>query len=159
MNNAGQTQGDELGWIKPLSYKSWSWIFNSTNSTGVIRYGALDIGVVPRCNSILNLMTLSGGIPGKSSGNTFGNSQTTWMSSNFLSTTWCKDALMRATIGRCRVTFPHTGEFWWTRLAAMSNMALWFFIQFIPRMTSIPCPLRMIRLVLNTLPDNSSGTF
>jgi hypothetical protein len=38
-------------------------------------------------------------------------------------------------------------------------MALCNFIQLIPMMTSIPCPLGMIRLVLNTLPDNSSGTF
>jgi hypothetical protein len=41
----------------------------------------------------------------------------------------------------------------------MSNMALCIFIQLIPRMTSIPCPLSIIRLVLNILPNNSSGTF
>jgi hypothetical protein len=38
-------------------------------------------------------------------------------------------------------------------------MALCNFIYLIPRMTSIPCPLRMIRFMLNTLPDHSSGTF
>jgi hypothetical protein len=41
----------------------------------------------------------------------------------------------------------------------MSKMALSNFIHLIPRMTSIPCPLRTTTLVLNTLPDNSSDTF
>jgi hypothetical protein len=66
---------------------------------------------------------------------------------------------MREIAERCRVTFPYMGEFRWTSLADMSNMALYPFIQFIPRMTYILCPLRMIRLLLNTLPDYSSGTF
>jgi hypothetical protein len=41
----------------------------------------------------------------------------------------------------------------------MSKMALCNFNHLIPRMTSIPCPLRTIRLVLNIILDNSSGTF
>jgi hypothetical protein len=60
---------------------------------------------------------------------------------------------------KMQVTFSYMGEFRWTSLADMSNMALCLFIQFIPRMTIIPCPIRMIRLVLNNLPNNSSGTF
>jgi hypothetical protein len=60
---------------------------------------------------------------------------------------------------KMQVTFPYMGEFRWTSLVDMSNMALCLFIQFIPRMTIIPCPIRMIRLVLNNLLNNSSGTF
>jgi hypothetical protein len=66
---------------------------------------------------------------------------------------------MREIAGRCMVTFPYTGKCRWTSLEAMSDMTLCNFIHLIPRMTSIPRPLRTIRLVLNTLPDNSSGTF
>jgi hypothetical protein len=66
---------------------------------------------------------------------------------------------MRAIAGRCRVTYPYTGEHRWTSLAATSKMALCIFIHLIPKIAYIPCPLRTIRLVLNTLPDNSSGTF
>jgi hypothetical protein len=43
-------------------------------------------------------------------------------------------------------TFPYMGEFRWTSLAAMSNMALCY-------------PIRIIMLVLNILPDNLSDTF
>jgi hypothetical protein len=57
------------------------------------------------------------------------------------------------------VMFPYKGEYRWIILVAMSKMALCNFIHLIPRMTSIPCPLRIIRLVLNTLPDNTSDTF
>jgi hypothetical protein len=66
---------------------------------------------------------------------------------------------MREISGRCMVTFPYTGEFRWTSLSAMSNMAMCIFIQLIPRMASISCPLRIIRLVLNILLDNLRGTF
>jgi hypothetical protein len=90
-------------------------------SGGDILYGALAIGVVPGCNSILNSMALSGGIPGNSSRKTSKNSQTTWISSSLLSTTWCKEALMRAITGRCRVTLPCMSEYRWTNLAATSK--------------------------------------
>jgi hypothetical protein len=39
----------------------------------------LAIGAVPGCNSILHSIALSGGISGRSSGNTSRNSQTTWI--------------------------------------------------------------------------------
>jgi hypothetical protein len=77
MSNARQPQGAKHGWIKPLSYKSWGWIFNSANSICVILYEALATGYVPGYNSILNSMALLGGILGKSSANTSGNSWTT----------------------------------------------------------------------------------
>jgi hypothetical protein len=38
----------------------------------------------------------------------------------------------------------------------MSNATLCTFIQPIPRMTTIPCPLSIIRVVLNIRPVNSS---
>jgi hypothetical protein len=47
-----------------------------TSSMGDILYGALAIGAVLGCNSILNSVTLLGGIPGKSLGNTSENSWT-----------------------------------------------------------------------------------
>jgi hypothetical protein len=87
MNNAGQPQGEELGRIKPLSNKSFNWIFNSANSSHDILYGALEIGDALGYNSIRNSMALSGGIPNKSSGNMSGNSRTIKISSNLLSTT------------------------------------------------------------------------
>ena len=42
-----------------------------------VDWDVLEIGTVPSTNSILNSTSLSGGKPGNSSGNTFGNSQTT----------------------------------------------------------------------------------
>jgi hypothetical protein len=66
---------------------------------------------------------------------------------------------MREITGRCRVTLPYTDEFRWTNQAAMSNTTLCIFIELIPRMASIPYPLNIIRLVLNILSVNSSGTF
>jgi hypothetical protein len=44
---AGQPQGEALGRMKPLSRRSWSWIFSSANSFGGIRYGLFEIGAVP----------------------------------------------------------------------------------------------------------------
>jgi hypothetical protein len=49
----------------------------SAISIGSILYGLLEIGAVPRINSILNSTSQSGGNPGKSSGKTSGNSHTT----------------------------------------------------------------------------------
>ena len=59
-NNAGQPHSDELGRMNPLSSNSFSWFFNSVSSLGGIRYGLLDIGVVPSINSIANSTSLSG---------------------------------------------------------------------------------------------------
>jgi hypothetical protein len=56
-------------------------------------------------------------------------------------------------IGKCRLTFPYMGEFKYTSLIAISSTTLCIFIQLIPRMTSIPCPLRIMRLVLKNLPE------
>nr|GEY79022.1 hypothetical protein [Tanacetum cinerariifolium] len=45
-NKTGAPQGKTLGLIKPFSNISCNYSFNSFNSTGAIRYGAFDIGVV-----------------------------------------------------------------------------------------------------------------
>jgi hypothetical protein len=124
---------------------------------GVNQYGLLAIGAIPGYNSIFNSIALSGGIPGRSSGNTSRNSQTTWISSIFLSTMWCMDALMREISEWWRVTFPYRGEFRWTSRADMSSVALCHFIQLIPRMASIPWSLSTMRSVSNIRPTKSSG--
>jgi hypothetical protein len=53
-----------------------------------ILYGLFEIGAVPGKRSITNSTSLSGGIPGNSSGKTSGKSLTTWMllPTNFPST-------------------------------------------------------------------------
>jgi hypothetical protein len=77
----GAPQGDELGHMNPLACSSAICFLSSTNSFTSILYGLLEIGGVPGNNSIRNYMSRSGGIPGNSSGNTFGYSQTTLISS------------------------------------------------------------------------------
>src|SRR5688572_8995791 len=63
--------------MKPFSSKSFNCSFNSFNSAGAIRYGGIEIGWVSGRRSIPNSISLSGGIPGNSSGNTSKNSLTT----------------------------------------------------------------------------------
>jgi hypothetical protein len=77
---AGHPHGMELGLINPFSNMSCSCVFNSANSLGTMRYDLVEIGVVPGFNSITNSTSLSGGNPGKSSGNTSGNLHTTGIS-------------------------------------------------------------------------------
>nr|BAD26440.1 unknown protein [Oryza sativa Japonica Group] len=76
-NNTGAPQGDELGRTNPFSCNSLICFLSSSNSLTGIRYGLLDMGVVPGIRSIVNSMSRSSGIPGKSSGNTSGNRYTT----------------------------------------------------------------------------------
>jgi hypothetical protein len=89
-------------------------------------------------------------------GNMSRNSRSTWISLIFISTTYCKDALMREITRRCMVNFPYTGEFRWISQVAMSSMALCHFIQLIPRTTSIPLTLSIMSSVSNTHPTKSS---
>jgi hypothetical protein len=91
--------------------------------------------------------------------NMSGNSRMTWRSLSFSSIIWCKDALMREIAERWMMTLPYTVESKWTNRPAMSETTLCSFIQLIPKITSIPWPLSIMRLVQNILPDNSSGTF
>jgi hypothetical protein len=116
------------------------------------------MGEVPGYNSILNTMSLSGVIPGRSSGKTSENSHTMGIPSILFATVWCMDALRRMMTGRCRVTLPYIEESMQTNHLAISRITLCSFIQLIPRITSIRCPFKMMRWVGNTCPANSSGT-
>src|SRR3954468_4189332 len=55
-----------------------SCFFNSASSDGFILYGLWAMGPVPGISSMINSISRSGGIPGKTSGNTLGYSQTIW---------------------------------------------------------------------------------
>src|SRR3954463_11177409 len=93
-NRTGHPHGDELGRMKPFSYKASSWILSSANSCGAILYGRLEIADVPGIRSTMNSTHLSGGIPDNSSGKTSGKSRTTGISlrsgrgSTFKECTW-----------------------------------------------------------------------
>src|SRR6266487_136197 len=90
-NNTGAPQGDTLGRINFFSNNSSSCFFNSFNSDVDIRYGAIDIGLVPGTKSILNSTSLSGGTLDTSSENTSKNSLTTGISSNLAPPSSFKD--------------------------------------------------------------------
>jgi hypothetical protein len=122
-----------------------------------MRYRLLATGAVPGCNSILNSMSLSGGILGRSSGKISRNSCITSILSTLFATMCYTNALRQIIAGRCKVTLPFTGESRQTRWADMSRVALCSFIQLIPGMTSISCPSKIMKLVGNTHPDSSSG--
>jgi hypothetical protein len=70
------------------SCNSVNYFLSSFNSSTDILYGRLEVGVVPGKRSLTNSTSLSGGIPGNSSGKTFGKSLNTRMLSptNFPST-------------------------------------------------------------------------
>jgi hypothetical protein len=87
-NKVGQSQGEEHGWMYPLSKSYFNCTFNSANSLGVILYSRMEIGVILGYNSMLNSTSRSGGMSGKLSEKTSGNSQTTWMSSRFWAVVW-----------------------------------------------------------------------
>ncbi|MCI33114.1 hypothetical protein A2U01_0054330, partial [Trifolium medium] len=78
--------------INLFSSSSSSCFFNSFNSEGDIRYGAIDIGLVPGTKSIVNYTSLSGGTSDTSSENTSGNSQTIGNSSILTPPSSFKDA-------------------------------------------------------------------
>ena len=82
MKRTGAPHGEVQGRMKPLLSNSSNCAFNSFSSTGVILYGGMDIGSVPRISSITNSIALSEGKPEISSGKTSGNSLTMGMSSS-----------------------------------------------------------------------------
>ncbi|PHU09411.1 hypothetical protein BC332_21271 [Capsicum chinense] len=77
MNRIGVPHGEMLGLMNLLSMRSFNYSFNSLSSARVILYYRIDIGCVSGRRSILKLISLLGGTPGRSSGNTYGNSLTT----------------------------------------------------------------------------------
>ena len=62
-NSTGAPHGEVLSLMKPLPSNSCIWTLSSYNSTGVILCGAIEIGDVPRCNSMRKSTSLSGGNP------------------------------------------------------------------------------------------------
>src|SRR3954468_4002179 len=95
----GQSQGDELGWMKPFANETSSWALSSANSCGAILYGRLEIGAVPGIRSTMNSTHLSGGKPGSSSGKTSGKSRTTGISSRLGSGSTFKDCTWVLVLG------------------------------------------------------------
>ena len=69
--------GEVLGLMNPLSSSSCSWTLSSCNSIGAILCGVIEMGDVPRCNSIPKSTSLCGGSLGSSSGKISAYSQTT----------------------------------------------------------------------------------
>lgn len=69
--------GDELGLMNFLSVNSLSYFLTSSSSTGAIRCGCLDIGMVLGISSMANSISHFRGSPGNSSGKTSRNSSTT----------------------------------------------------------------------------------
>ena len=63
--------------MNPLSSSSCSWTLSSCNSTGAILCGVIEMGEIPRCNSIPKSTSLCGGSLGSSSGKTSTYSHTT----------------------------------------------------------------------------------
>ena len=51
--------------MSPISNNSYNWTFNSLSSVGAIRYGALDVGVVPGTKFMAKSISLAGGNLGK----------------------------------------------------------------------------------------------
>ncbi|KAK4737145.1 hypothetical protein R3W88_000842 [Solanum pinnatisectum] len=72
-NNTGAPHGEILGLMKPLSRRSFNCSFNSLSSAGAILLGGIEIGWVSGRRSIPKSISLSGGTPRRSSGNTSGN--------------------------------------------------------------------------------------
>ena len=77
VNRTEAPHGELLGLLNPLSSNSCIWTSSSCNSTGVILCEVIEMGDVPRCNSIQKSTSLYGGNPNSSSGKTFSYSWTT----------------------------------------------------------------------------------
>jgi hypothetical protein len=106
-----------------LSSNSCNCFFNSANSAGGILYGLLEIGAVDSCNSMANSISLSGGVPGNSSGNTSGYSEATGILSKGDSTMVRAQEWVQPWLGRYKVSSPQTGECISMALAATSIKA------------------------------------
>ena len=76
-NNTSAPQCEILDLMKPLYRRSFNYSFSSLSSAGAIMSEGIEIGWVRGKRSIPKSISLSGGTPGRSSKNTFGNTQTT----------------------------------------------------------------------------------
>ena len=76
-NIIGAPQGEVLCLIKLLSNNSCIWTLSSCNSIVSILCGVIEMGDVPRCNSMIKSTSLYRGNPDSSSGKTSPNWKTT----------------------------------------------------------------------------------
>ena len=76
----GAPHGDKLDRINPFSNSSYNCNFNSFSSSGAILYGVMDASVASGTTSIGNSISLYGGNPGNSFGNTSRKSLTVGIS-------------------------------------------------------------------------------
>ena len=75
-NRTEAPDGEVLGLMKPLSNNPCIWTLSSYNSTSAILCGVIEMGDIPRCNSIQKSTSLYGGNPDSSSEKTSSYSQT-----------------------------------------------------------------------------------
>ena len=142
------------------------WLFSSTNSTRAIRYGAIDTGPVPDTKSIENSISLLGGNPGTSYGNTSSNSCTTGITdvASPLSTSRyvkimkhyaspCSSFITPWDDNNSGSTKSGNNNFF-----SQQSIRMWLVeSQSIPKITSNSCRGRHIRFTLYLRPSTSTG--
>src|SRR3954462_14399786 len=153
-NKTGAPQDEELGWIKPFCNCSQSCFLSSFNSSTDILYGLFAIGPDPGSKSIRNSTSLSGGIPGNSSGNTSRYSLTIGTLS--MLTPLREFSLLpfdsKLVLNLILLFSGVVSETVWL---AQYITPLCLVIQSIPKMTSNPWEFRIIRLTGNLYFPNS----
>src|SRR3954471_22730620 len=147
MNNTGAPQDEELGWINPFCNCSPSCFLSSFNSSTDILYGLLAIGPDPGTKSIKNSTSLSGGIPGSSSGNTSGYSHTIGTLSMLTPLREFNLLPLDSKFDLNFIIFPSGVVSVTERLAQSNTPSL--AIQSIPKITSSPWESRIIRFTGN----------
>src|SRR3954465_6452036 len=153
-NNTGAPQDEELGWINPFCNCSPSCFLSSFNSSTDILYSLFAIGLDPGSKSIRNSTSLSGGIPGNSSGNTSGYSLTIGTLS--MLTPLREFSLLpfdsKLDLNLIRFFFGVVSA---TARLAQSSTPSYLVIRSIPKITSSPWEYRIIRLTGNLCFPNS----
>src|SRR4051812_34872230 len=153
-NKTGAPQDEELGWINPFCNCSLSCFLSTFSSSTDILYGLLAIGPEPGTKSIRNSTSLSGGIPGNSSGNTFGYSLT--ISTLSMPTPLREFRLLPFdSMLDLNLILLLSGVVSVTVRLAQSFTPSYLVIQSIPKITSNPWESRIIRLTGNLCFPNS----
>src|SRR3954464_12441609 len=153
-NNTGAPQDEELGCINPFCNCSPNCFLSSFSSSTDILYGLLAIGPEPGTKSIRNSTSLSGGIPGNSSGNTSGYSHTIGTLSMLTPLREFGLLPLDSKFDLNFIRFPSGVVSATVRLAQYSTPS-YLAIQSIPNITSSPWESRIIRLTGNLCFPNS----
>src|SRR5215216_1272504 len=153
-NKTGAPQDEELGWIKPFCNYSPRCFLSSFNSSTDILYGLFVVGPDPGSKSIRNSTSLSGGIPGNSSGNTSGYSLTIGTLS-MLTPLREFSLLLFASKLVLNLILLFSGVVSETVWLAQSITPLCLVIQSIPKITSNPWEFSIIKLTGNLYFPNS----